>query len=437
MKSRLLGHKAASRSQNKTAAPPLYAAHTATLDVVFGIRVTGVASLPADFLPDMTRAPMWLRNGTEVGVFGDAGGKAMMLGFSGANLETRRVVLEDFGAGAAGGRLLDVAVSPDGNLLASAIAQPTQNRLEVALAESANPVEAHSIAELDGAFDAAQLTWLDRSTIALFAHPGTPLPQTSSAPGIVAAGGLYMIGTALQASTRHLDGITCPLSPLAFSPNRYFAVAQGDIDAPPAIVDLHDQTCRPLGRSSPLRVLGWAPNSAAFLFAPVSPGKGDDGVFLFDMTTGRTATIAVSSGAAAYAADGAILAVGSQRLSWKRVSERPNDSVKVEVARFEPNQSQLAINSLGFETSPSLLAQTTMDFSEASDNGIIDTALPGLAGPLRELIEYSYRAHAAFVIASGPVQGAVAISWSPDGQRAAIVDGNSTVRTITVLAPPK
>jgi hypothetical protein len=68
---------------------------------------------------------------------------------------------------------------------------------------------------------------------------------------------------------------------------------------------------------------------------------------------------------------------------------------------------------------------------------VIDTAIPAMPVPLRELIDYSYPARAAFVLASGPVQGPLTMSWSPDGKTLAFVDGNATLTTITALHPPK
>jgi hypothetical protein len=78
-----------------------------------------------------------------------------------------------------------------------------------------------------------------------------------------------------------------------------------------------------------------------------------------------------------------------------------------------------------------------MVFSQISNDAIIDTAIPGATGPVREIIEYSYPARAAFVLAHGAVQGPVAISWSPDGRQIAIADGDATRRTLAVIAPPK
>ena len=83
------------------------------------------------------------------------------------------------------------------------------------------------------------------------------------------------------------------------------------------------------------------------------------------------------------------------------------------------------------------MAESTMVYSTASDDGVIDIAIPEAERLLRELIEYSYPARAAFVLASGPAQGPVMMSWSPDGKLIAIVDANQSLSMLTVLVPPR
>src|SRR5215472_3894481 len=62
---------------HNSAAAPRYAARTATLEVTFGLKVAGVAPLPADFEPAMNRPPLWLLGGHEVGVIGNRAGKGV------------------------------------------------------------------------------------------------------------------------------------------------------------------------------------------------------------------------------------------------------------------------------------------------------------------------------------------------------------------------
>jgi len=411
-----------------------YAAHTATLDVTFGLQVAGVAPLPGDFVPDLSRAPLWLRGGREVGLIGTRAGKGVMLGFSGVKLATQRVVIEDYGAGAPEGRLLDVATRRDGHTLATAVAAASGNRLDVNLVDASSPGDTLRIASLGGEFDSAQLTGLSSGNIALTAQAASPAAdELTTETAAVPISGLYLITAGPPPSMRRLDGIKCPLSRLSFSPNDAVAVAEGTGSTPPAIVGIHGETCIGSFSAGPLQVLGWAPNSAAFLYRGADQGS----IFSYDLLNGRRATIAISSGAAAYATDGTIIALGSQDLSWRRAAAEPMSQVKAQIALFDPHQSLKTINSLGLVTQPALLAQSTMVFSQISNDAIIDTAIPGTTGPVREIIEYSYPARAAFVLAHGAVQGPIAISWSPDGKQIAIVDGDATRGTLAVIAPPK
>jgi hypothetical protein len=434
---------------------PKYAAHTATLGIIPGLRVLGVVDLPRDFVPDMNRAPLWLHKGSEVAVLGTIGGRSTMLAFSGAGLIERRIIIRDFGAGASSGWLLDVAPSSDGEKLAAA--EATSAGLRLKLSDSSDFSTWHKIAALRGDFASAQLTWLNRTELILatYATSGTrdqSLVQAKGTserrlysiklgePGPKRSTGLRpktgsaaAMSLASRASVRCLDQVHCELSRLALSPDQRFAIAQGEENvAPPALIDLQHSKCRLLGLGGPIRVLAWAPKSNAFLYTRASQG----GVFKFDLDTGRITTIAVSSGAAAYASDGTIIALGSQALSWTRAARQAHARVKAQIALSDRDNKQITINSLGFVSEPALLAQSTMVFSIASNDALIDTAVTEAGAPLRQIIEYSYPSRAAFVIARGAAEGPVAMSWSQDGKLAAIVDGDATRHTLTVLAPP-
>ncbi|MBV8772547.1 MAG: WD40 repeat domain-containing protein [Deltaproteobacteria bacterium] len=302
------------------------------------------------------------------------------------------------------------------------------------MANISNPGQARRIASLDGEFDSAQLTWLASGKLALAVHALAPKhDKFGSGAATVPVSGVYLITEGQPSSIRRLDGITCPLSALAFSPNDALAVAEGGDDAPPAIIDLRHGKCVSYPSAAPLQVVGWAPNSSAFLYRTADQA----GVFRFDLHSGRRSSIAISSGAAAYASDGTIIAFGSQELSWNRAVAQPMAPVKAQIALIDPHQNLITINSLGFVTQPVLLAQSTMIWSRASNDGIIDTAIPGPTELVREIIEYSYPTREAFVLAHGPVRGPIAFSWSPDGKQVAIVDGSENHHTLSVIMPPK
>ncbi|MGH7933559.1 MAG: hypothetical protein ACREQN_10385 [Candidatus Binataceae bacterium] len=417
---------------------PAFAGHTATLNITNGIKVLGAVSLPQGFVPAWP--PLWLLNGNAIGVAGVANGKTAVIGFSGADFSNREILATDFGPGATGGRIAAVAANPNGMTLATVVAQPMQDQLAVVLRDLISSGKGHSVATFGGRYDLANLTWLDNNILALALRSATSAPAQTLAEGDdspASGDGLYLINVSGAVQLKRLAKLGCALSPLDFSPNRLFAVGGGDAATPPVVIDLHNQVCHQIGTRAPLRVLGWAPTSDAFVYATAAAQGRSMGVYRYDLATGASKLIAVSSSAAAYANDGTVIALGNSQLSWRRVSEAPNAAAKAQIALFDPHQPEIKLNSLGFQTLPALLARSTMAFSTASNNAMIDTYIPGMAGPLRELIEYSYPTRSAFVIASGPERGAVLMSWSPNGRTLALVDGDENHSMLTVLKPPR
>jgi hypothetical protein len=419
---------------------PLYEARTATLAITMGIPLPAAIALPPGFAPAVGYPPMWL--GTEIGVAGEVEGKTVVLGFSGAKLANRRVLAQDFGAAATAGVIVDLAASPDGTILATAVSQPQNNRIVVFLRDLTSPSDAdgHALASVDGSFALVHLTWMDSATLSLALRAPAPSPDSTepAAAGgaaLDAMDGLYVIYGAKLPQRFHLPG--CALSRLSWSPNRRLAVAQGDVQAPVALIDYTAHICQKLNIATPIKVLGWSPDSTAFIYTAPNVDARSVGIFRYELATGAITLVAVSSSAAAFASDGAIIAVVNRELTWRRVAAQPQAKVKVEIAAFDPKLSEIRINSLGFETRAALLAQGSMVFSDASNDAVIDAYLPAVPVPIRELIEYSYHAQSAFVLARGPARGPVMMSWSPDGHIIAIVDGDAHASTLTLLVPPR
>jgi hypothetical protein len=424
---------------------PLFEVRTATLAITAGISVLANIALPPGFTPAAGYPPMWLQHGMEIGVAGEVEGKTVVLGFTGANLANRRVLAEDFGAAAAAGVIADLAASPDGTSLATAVSQPQNNRIVVFLRDLTSPsdAEGHALASVDGSFALVHLIWLDSATLSLALR--TPAPNTEPSAEPAGAGGaasdaldgLYVIDLAKPGSPERLHQPGCAMSRLSWSPNGRLAVAQGDVQAPVALLDRTALTCQKLNIATPIKVLGWSPDSTAFIYTAPNADARSVGIFRYELATGASTLVAVSSSAAAYASDGAIIAVVNRELSWRRVAAQPQAKVKVEIAAFDPKQSEVRLNSLGFETPAALLARSTMIFSAASNDAAIDAYLPGGSVPIRELIEYSYPTQSAFMLARGPARGPVMMSWSPDGHIIAIVDGDAQASTLTLLVPPR
>ena len=412
---------------------PLYDGRTATLDITNGMVVSAAVVLPPGFSPDPDAPPSWLAQGTVVGVTGTLERKTVMLGLSGNHLSDISVLASDFGPGAPDGQILMAAPNSDGMEIATAVAPTGAHRLDVMVVDTIGGGHGHAVASFDGDYRVTSLGWRDRSTIAIAIYPSTQTTRTA-APGS-AAGGLYAVGISGIGSVTHLGQIRCGLGRLSFSPNRRFAMSAGDRDMPPAIIDLHAQGCAELHvPASPLRVLAWAPDSSALLYATRG---ADAGVFRYTVATGQRTLIAVASAAAAYASDGTIIALGNGLLSWKGVARNPDAPVEAEIALLNPLTAVVTINSLGFRTQPALFARSAMVLTPAADSAAIDTFVPESDGPRRELIDYSYPARSAFVLASGHARGPLTMSWSDDGSALAIVDGDAARAMLTVLLPPR
>lgn len=420
---------------------PLHLSSTATLDITNGIRVTASSELPRGFIPNPDVPPMWLAQDMGIAVAGSLDGKAIVIGLGGPKRSNLTTIASDFGPGAPTGRILTVAASPDGMELATAVADPTANRLNLMLIDSISGGAGHSVASFDGDYHVASMSWVNRETIAIVIRPSAPAtPAALIASNVETVGsqsGLYLVGITGLGSVTHLDRIHCQLASLRFSPNRRFAASAGDSETAPAIVNLQDQSCVELRVAAPIKVLGWAPDSSAFIYAAREPKSSNVGVFRFSLATAMTTLIAVSSAAAAYASDGTILAMGNSGLSWKRIARDPDAPTKAEIALLNPRTAVVTINSLGFQTPPAMFAQSSMVFTTASDSAAIDTFVPQRDGLLRELIDYSYPARSAFVLASGTAPGPLSMSWSPDGRALAIVDGDASLAMLTVMIPPR
>jgi hypothetical protein len=411
-----------------------------SLAITNGIRILRSVELPTGFTPDPAYRPIWLEQGTEVGVAGTVEAKSALLGFSGPQMANQRIIAMDFGIGAPRGRVLGVAPSTIGPEFAIAIAEPTENRVKVVVRSGPTDDDGRTVAMISGDFAGAQLEWIDATTIAMALQGAglehVNLAEPANASGVHGAAGLYLINIAEPPTTHVLARIHCSASRLSFSPSGRLAVAQGDVVTPPALIDLRRETCVALSRRDPIRVIAWAPDESSFLY--VARGKGEvPGAFRYDRTSAGSVVVAIASGAAAYASDGAIIALGNERLSWDRARTASRKAMAAKIALWSVGQEEITINSLGFETTPELLARASMIFAPRSDDGLIDVATLKASGPMRELIEYSYPARAAFVLATTSLDAAIGMSWSPDGKLIALVDGSAQPKIMTVIAPPR
>ncbi|HXW83494.1 MAG TPA: hypothetical protein VEJ86_03755, partial [Candidatus Binataceae bacterium] len=77
---------------------------------------------------------MWLENGAEIAVAGSIDGHTTVLGLGGPGWHQQRVLAAETGSDAAEpGTIVDLAVSPDGMTLATAVVPTGADRLDIIL----------------------------------------------------------------------------------------------------------------------------------------------------------------------------------------------------------------------------------------------------------------------------------------------------------------
>jgi hypothetical protein len=429
-------------------APHIYG--TATLTITTGVPVTASVPLPPGFQPIAGRPPMWLQNGTEIGVVGTENSNVIVLGFSGPGWKNSRVLAAARGKDAAEqGRIVDLAASPNGITLASAVQVAGANRLDVVLRDLIASGAGQPVTSFDGTYSLASMQWLNDGTIAMELRPKpepAPLPAldpNEAPPGELPPSsppkpseGLQLIVVTGPGSVAPLR-LNCPISTIQWNPEGRYGVAAGDSVAPPAIIDRAHSTCTRLDSAPPVTVLSWSPSvNGEFLSVRPVPAAHSAGVFKYDIKTAATKLIAVSSGAAAYTQTGSILAYGSQKLRWKMIERQPLSVVTAEVATFPTDESRVDIKQLGFQTVPPMLLRSTMAYSRDTDRAAIVTYAPAVPVPMRKILIYSLGSENAFQIAYGPAKGITELGWSPGGRSLAIVDGDASRSTLTIVLPP-
>jgi hypothetical protein len=262
-------------------------------------------------------------------------------------------------------------------------------------------------------------------------------PGATDAGGSSAqAGGLFLIHVVGAVTVEQIK-VACQVSMLVFSPDMRFAVGEGDAQTPPSLFDSRNGDCRQVTLEGPIRVLGWAPEDAAILYsAPPGRARGP-GVYRYDIATGKTELIAISSGAAAYTGAGIIMALGNRALNAKTAMSAPDRRVTAEIASFDPKEKQSLVNTLGTPTTPSMMMASTMIYSHGFAELALQLYVAGPDGPIREIVTYSIIDRKAFVLASGPFRGTAVIGWSPHASQLVIFDGDGTTGALAVITPAR
>jgi hypothetical protein len=433
-------------------AVPAFVARSATVEVTTGIKILTTVEMPNGFAPIAGRAPMWLQNGAEIGVVGTEGGHTIVYGLGGSGWRTGRILAAENGPRAAEeGTIVDVAASPDGLTLATAMVTADGKRLDLITRDLISTGAGAVIASFDGQYDFASISWLNRATIALALrrHP-EPLQEPKSeqdddsedAGGVEPpknpADGLQLVVVTGASSVAPLR-LSCAMSRLSWSAHGVYAIGQGDADAPPVIIDRRKGTCTRFHVSQPIHVLDWdSDDEGSFLYVGPDPTRRSIGVYQYNIATGAEKVVAVSSSAASFTDGSDVIALGNQQLTFRRAIERPGEPILAQVAISEPEQSEVDVKTLGFTTIPTMLAQSTMAYAKSSDDAAMQIYAPSLPVAWRKIVTYSLRSDSAFLIAAGPAKGTVTMSWSPQGRWVAILDGDvSTATVLSVLVPPR
>lgn len=427
---------AACTAQHQPAAPavPPPAARTATLDITPGVRVVTSVPLPDGFMPYGARGPLWLLDGAEIGVIGFVDDRVVVLGMHGPGWRQARVLAAETGPDAAvEGEIRDVAVSPDGMTLATAVSVAGDRALDLIIRDLISEGPGHALTTFDGSYELASLSWLSTSALALALRAARDgAPQL----GGMDRSELEIVVLTGAGSTAPL-GVSCPMSSLSWSPRGTFAVGQGDSSAPPVLVDRRAPECRRLPIDGPIQVLDWAGDESSFLYLEGPPRRRVPAIMRFDLNRGTTALVALSSGAAAFSGSNNVVVLGNRNFTTRKIEQRPDWRVGAEVAVLDAARGVTEIKSLGFRTMPSLLARSTMAFSRESERAAIATFGVDPDGPPRRVVVYSVPTNQAFLVAYGAASGPLSMSWSPRGSWLALVDATPQGSVLTILEPPR
>jgi hypothetical protein len=408
--------------------------------VAAGVPILAHVVLPRGFRPVPQRPPMWLLRGAAIGVAGTQEGHTVVLGFQGAPLRESRVLVSDSGGGATAVRILDVAPSPDGTMLAAAASIGRGEHVEVTIRNLAGgDLSPRVVARFDGRWDAASVGWLDASTLAVAIQQhavNIGKPETDTPPH----GELHILNMKGRDLAKHRR-LECSFTRLVWSPETNYAFIEGG-DAPAAmLIERATAKCVALDLPAQIRFLGWAPAGGAFLyFAAMAGGTtgGGYGVFQYDVGTGASRLIAISSAGAAYVSTGEVAVVGNRGLTWRLLATRPDTGIATELALVNTTDSRAAaITSLTIETRAGLLVDAAIAYSPASE--MLAAQIPVPAGSAISFVAISFdvKAKNAGYLTLTNDGAAAQTAWSPDGSELAIVRTTAEPPTLAVLAPPR
>jgi hypothetical protein len=421
-----------------TPSQPVPATMTATMIVPAGTKVVGQITLPAGFRPLTPYAPVWLENGTMLAAIGTLKDRTAVIGVDLTGKRPPFVIAEDRGPVVPGASIADVVPSPDGMTLALAAVDPATGQLDLILHDVIAPGERERIASFQGKFRIVTISWLDSHRLAVGLQADTSLSHAAAVANPshsnveeASPSGIYIIDTTGLGKMTRLN-LECPLSPLLWNPQGTRAIGGGDALAPPVLISLEKPSCAAM-RAGPIKPLGWSPDGNSFLFA-MAGRAGEIAVYRHTITDNSTTLIAIASSSAAWTSTGDILAMGSQTITWRK-AENVVKPWPVQMAMMGPDLPAVQIVSLGIRTTVPMLEASRMLYTQATNMAAIDLITPGIPTPIHRIVGFLPATRTGLTLATGPVAAPVLLSWSPDGQKLAILDASPSVSMMTVLAP--
>ncbi len=416
------------------------------------VQVEATIAINKDFKLLGPWAPLWL--GTKaVALMGTRHGEITMLAWSGDQFAGSRVVADS--QTVKGGAILDMAASRDGRHLA--IAAAAGEKLQIWLRDTQSGAPATVAATIDGHCDKAGLAWLNPNTIAVGAqiHSSAsvqpsdssiiaPQQQSSPAPPPEVTHNLYIvqIGAPQRPPAVGLDCLS-DIDPatLTWSPDGRYAVGQTDEEVKWTLIDRVKASCQPLKLPNvvPAGFLEWDDRSGAFLFTAMparSPDPGHIGVMEYAVASHKARLLASPATAAAYVGGGRIAVLGSQRLNAAAMAVNPDALFPAEIAWIDSGQSQLNIVPTGLRSTAAELLRAHLRYSTAK--GLVATSFltPHPKGPFTVLMWLSAAAHNGGVLGTGRMGGMLE-SWSPDGNKLAVLAGLPDHPTLAIMASPQ
>lgn len=400
-----------------------------------GVPVFAHVRMPVDFVPSQRWSPLWVQHGAEIAVVGKQAGRTMVIGFSGSRFDAPRVIAADGGPGAS---IVDLAISPDGSTIATAMAHQDDPRVEVFAQELAGGRDGARVARYRGRFDSVSIAWLGPKRLAVALRRRAADKTSAAGEADAHLSELHLVNSeGRQTFSSARPG--CDFSRLIWSPDASHAFA--DADGGLALLSLAPRSvkCRPLRTAPSIRFLGWAPDGNSFLYfsplAVVNAGGGF-GTFEYDLASDASRLIAISSDAAAYVSSGLIAVLGNRNLTGQRLATHSDARVTAELALVDTRKSETDISTLGLNTLAGMLSESAISYSPLTDTVAIEMPIPGPQVNSLLLFYFVIPKRLAGLLATGTAGGLAQMSWSPEANLLAVLDTESAEPTLLVLGPP-